>query len=137
MDEEKEKSEEEKRKEAEELGFDLPETLPKSERKSPLVDIVESLIRAEYERSELRKYLKAIENKDAVTGSVEWDRAKAAELVTEIATEKGLAEYFDGVLLTKVRAAVNRAMNRMKIGTTQRLERKKLLENKKPPEEEK
>jgi hypothetical protein len=116
-------------------GVDLPDKLPPSNRKSALVDVVEDIIRADYEKSELRKYLRAIENKEAVTGSVEVDRAKAAEIVTELATEKGLAEYFDGVLLTKVRAAVNRAMNRMDLGTTQRLERKKLLDQK-PPEAE-
>jgi hypothetical protein len=114
------------------LGVDLPDELPPSKRKSALVDIVESIIRSDYEKSELKKYLRAIENKDAVTGSVEWDRAKAAEIVTEAATEKGLAEYFDGVLLVKVRAAVNRAMNRMDLGTQQRLERKKLIEAQDP-----
>jgi hypothetical protein len=110
------------------LGYELPDVLPPSKRKTALVDIVESIIRSDYEKSELKKYLKAIENKDAVTGSVELDRAKVAEIVTEIAFEKGLAEYFDGVLLVKVRGAVNRAMNRMEYGTQQRLERKRLLE---------
>jgi hypothetical protein len=114
------------------LGVDLPDVLPMPKHKMSLVDIVVGIIRSEYERSELRKYLKAIENKDAVTGNVELDRAKAAEIVTDIATEKGLAEYFDGVLLVKVKTAVNRAMNRMDYGTQQRLERKKLIEAQNP-----
>jgi hypothetical protein len=115
----------------------LPEELPPSKRKSALVDIVESIIRSDYEKSELKRYLTAIENKEAVTGSVEWDRAKAAETIIASATEKGLSDYFDGVLLTKVRTAVNRAMNRMEIGTQQRLERRQMLEDKKDkPDEE-
>jgi hypothetical protein len=110
------------------LGYELPDVLPEPKTKISLVDVVLSIIRSDYEKSNLKKYLKAIENKDAVTGNVELDRAKAAEIVAELAIEKGLAEYFDGVLLTKVRGAVNRAMNRMDYGTHQRLERKKLLE---------
>jgi hypothetical protein len=117
-------------------GVDLPDQLPPSKRKSALVDVCEDLIRSDYEKSGLKKYLAAIENKDAVTGSVRLDRAKVAEILTEVATEKGFAEYFDGVLLVKVIAAVNRAMNRMDLGTQQRIEKKKLLEaTTKPPEE--
>jgi hypothetical protein len=110
------------------LGVDLPDKLPPAKQKSALIDVVETLIRSHWENSEMKKYLKAIENKEAVTGSVEWDRAKAAETIVEFAVEAGLSDLFDGVILTKVRAAVNRAMNRMDYGTMQRLERKKLLE---------
>jgi hypothetical protein len=112
------------------LGVELPEQLPKAKHPTALIDVVESLIRAHWENSEMKKYLKAIENKDAVTGSVEWDRAKAAETIVEFAVEAGLSDLFDGVIMTKVRTAVNRAMNRMDYGTVQRLERKKSLEQK-------
>jgi hypothetical protein len=111
-------------------GVDLPEKPPVSKRKTALIDVVEDLIRSHWDNSELKKYLAAIENKDAITGSVEIDRAKAAEMLESIAIEAGLGDLFDGVLLTKVRSAVNRALKRMDYGTQQRLERKKLLEDK-------
>jgi hypothetical protein len=118
------------------LGVDLPDQPPKAKQPSALIDVVENLIRAHWENSEMKKYLKAIENKEAVTGSVEWDRAKAAEAIVEFAVEAGLSDLFDGVVMTKVRTAVNRAMNRMDYGTQQRLERRKLLEEQQPPEEQ-
>lgn len=126
MDDEKPKEE---KKEIVE-GVDLPERAPVSKRKTALIDVVEDLIRSHWDNSELKKYLAAIENKDAITGSVEIDRAKAAEMLESIAIEAGLGDLFDGVLLTKVRSAVNRALKRMDYGTQQRLERKKLLEDK-------
>jgi hypothetical protein len=117
------------------LGVDLPEQAPKTKQPAALIDVVQALILSHWENSEMRKYLKAIDNKEAVTGSVDWDRSKVAEIVIEFAVEAGLSDLFDGVIMTKVRAAVNRAMNRMDYGTMQRLERRKLLEQQQPPEQ--
>jgi hypothetical protein len=108
----------------------LPEKFPPSQKKTALLDAVETIIRSKWEDSELHKYLVSIENDKSVTGDVEIDRAFAARIVIEIGIESGLGELFEGKTLTKVRNAVNAAMRRNDMGTQQRLERQKRLEDK-------
>jgi len=113
----------------------LPTELPPDPNKNELLDIIKAAIKKYLNEPDFRKYIRAFEDKDSVTGSVEFDRAFAAKFIWDKAVEDGTADIVHNKPLKKVAQGIETILRRYKLGANQRLEAKKLLESQQPPKD--
>jgi hypothetical protein len=106
----------------------LPTELPPEQSKGELLEIIKIAIKKYLNEPEFRKYIAAFEDKDAVTGSVDFDRAFAAKFLWDKSVEDGTADVVHTHTLKKIAQGIETIMRRFKIGINQRLELKKAIE---------
>jgi hypothetical protein len=112
----------------------LPTELPPDPNKNELLDVIKVALKKYLNEPEFRKYIAAFEDKDAITGSVDFDRAFAAKYIWDKSIEDGTADVVHAKSLKKVAQAIETILRRYKLGANQRLEQFRMLESQKKEE---